>query len=116
MLHYFSRIIFHLFKAAFHRTVRCTFCLLGAHYSVGAFWAASMSLHSGATIFRHHLSLAFVMSGITALSHLANASANKAYKKYESYYNKKSGDAGKEFAGLVFSEFCEQQGACKNCQ
>ncbi len=65
-------------------------------------------------IFHHHLMLEIVMRGTTMMCHLANATSNKANEKDETYNDKEPGDKGKEFAWHVFSEFCKQQGPCKN--
>ena len=58
-------------------------------------------------IFHHHLMLAIVLTSKTMMCHLANATSYKANEKDESYYDKKPGDIGKEFAWHVFSEFCK---------
>jgi hypothetical protein len=68
------------------------------------------------TIFHHHFVPAIGLTGKTMMCHPANATPDKANEKDESYYDKEPGDKGKEFAGHVFSEFCEQQGTCKNSQ
>jgi len=62
----------------------------------------------------HHFMLVIVVTRKTMMCHLTNATCYKANEKDESYYDKEPGDKGKEFAGYIFSEFCKQQGACKN--
>jgi len=60
--------------------------------------------------------LAIVLTGKTMMGHPADATPDKANEKDESYYDKEPRYKGKEFSGHVFPEFCEQQGAGKNCK
>jgi hypothetical protein len=94
--------------------VRHTSWFFGTHSFVHAWWAAKTTLHSRITIFHHHLMLAIGLTRKTMMCHFTNATSYKANEKDESYYDKEPGDKGKEFAGHVFSEFCKQQGTCKN--
>jgi hypothetical protein len=121
-----SRIAFHVSGATFHRTVlRHASRPFGTHslaHARGAartsfvhsFRAAGTAVHSGVAILHHHLLPAFGLTVTNVMFHLANSACNKANEKDESHHDKEPGYHGKEFAGIVFSEFCKQQGACKN--
>ena len=114
---HFNGIPSHMFWAAFHQTVvRHASWLSGTHSPVHALRAAKTTMHTMVAFLHHHLMLAIVMTGKTMMCHPANASSYKTNEKDESYYDKEPRDKRKEFAGRVFSEFCKQQGTCKNSQ
>jgi hypothetical protein len=94
--------------------MRHTSWVFGTHSFIHALWTAKTTLHSMVTIFHHHLMLAAGLTRKTMMCHPANATSYKANEKDESYYDKEPGNNGKEFSGHVFSEFCKQQGTCKN--
>lgn len=65
-------------------------------------------------VLHHHLLPATGLITTNVMFHLANSAGYKTHEKDETYYDEEPGETGKQFAGIVFSEFSKQQGACKD--
>lgn len=106
-----------MLRATFHCTIVWhASCLFAAHAFVHALRATQTTMHFMVTIFHHHLMTAIVHTITPVMCNPANATADKANEKDETDYDKEPGDKQKEFAGHFLSEFCKQQGACKNSE